>query len=137
VKLADFGLSKRLTDTTAFHTRSGTPSYLAPEILNYLNISANYTNAVDIWAVGCILYRLVAGVVPFPPGPSLLKYCEDKSQFPYDPLFDCSIKSAGVRFLRQLLHCHPSDRPSAFAALRNDWILSGKCYLISDTNLLI
>lgn len=126
VKLADFGLSKRLTDTTAFYTRGGTQSYMAPELLNYLSISADFTNAVDIWATGCIIYRLVAGIVPFPPGVSLMKYCEDKSQFPYDPLFDCGIRSGGSKFLRQLLIPHPKDRPTASEALRNDWILSGK-----------
>lgn len=59
VKLADFGLSKKLTETTAYHIKSGTQSYTAPEILNYLNtdtLSAGYTNAVDLWAVGCITY---------------------------------------------------------------------------------
>ena len=68
---------------------------MAPEIPNFLDTdtsNAEYTNAVDLWAVGCIAYRLVTGVVPFPPGRSLMKYCEDKSQFPYEPLFDSSIK---------------------------------------------
>jgi len=125
VKLADFGLSKRLTDTTAYYTRGGTQSYMAPEILNFLSIGADYTNAVDIWATGCIAYRLVAGVVPFPPGPSLMRYCEDKSRFPYDPLLDCDLKKNGFNFLRQLLVPHPKDRPSASESLKNDWILSG------------
>jgi len=72
------------------------------------------------------VYRLIAGVVPFPPGTTLMKYCEDKSLFPYDPLFDCGIKSAGSRFIRQLLGSHPNDRPSVSEALKNEWILSGK-----------
>ncbi|PVH75199.1 Pkinase-domain-containing protein, partial [Cadophora sp. DSE1049] len=127
VKLADFGLSKRLTDSTAFNTKGGTQSYMAPEILNYLSMpegTEQYTNSVDIWAAGCIVYRLITGRVPFPPGKSLVKYCEDKSLFPYDDLFDSGIKSEGYKFLRQLLSALPGERPSASQALKHSWILS-------------
>ncbi|KFY08758.1 hypothetical protein V492_05936 [Pseudogymnoascus sp. VKM F-4246] len=124
VKLADFGLSKRLTDTTAYHTRAGTQSYMAPEIFTSFGPGLEYTNAVDIWATGAIAYRLIAGCVPFTV-PALMKYCEDKSLFPYDPLFDCGLKSEGSRFLRQLLAAQPKDRPTASQALSHDWIISG------------
>ncbi|KAH7333198.1 kinase-like domain-containing protein [Rhexocercosporidium sp. MPI-PUGE-AT-0058] len=129
VKLADFGLSKRLTDTTAFYTKNGTQSYMAPEILNYLNAEDShdhYTNSVDIWALGCIIYRLITGTVPFPPGKSLMKYCDDKSLFPYDALFDSGITSECSKFLRQLLTTQPTDRPPASQALQHLWILSGE-----------
>jgi serine/threonine protein kinase len=128
VKLADFGLSKRLTNTTGYNTRAGTLLYMAPEVLNFLNPSkpgSDYTDAVDIWSAGCIVYRLITGVVPFPEIILLMKYCEDKSSFPYDDLFDSGIKSEGSRFLRQLLVAKPSARPSATQALNHNWILSG------------
>jgi serine/threonine protein kinase len=125
VKLADFGLSKRLTDTTAYHTRAGTQSYMAPEIFTSFGAGLEYTDAVDIWAAGAIAYRLIAGCVPFTV-PALMKYCEDKTLFPCDPLFDCGLKSEGSRFLRQLLAAQPKDRPTASQALNHDWIISGK-----------
>jgi serine/threonine protein kinase len=102
---------------------------MAPEVLNYLDAqvtSSEYTNAVDLWAVGCIVYRLITGVVPFPPGTSLVKYCEDKSLFPYDALFDSGVKRDGSRFIRQLLVTDPKDRPSASQALQHQWIISGE-----------
>jgi serine/threonine protein kinase len=126
--LADFGLSKRLTNTTGYNTQAGTLSYIAPEILNFLNPSKlrlDYTDAVDIWSAGCIVYRLITGVVPFPEINLLMKFCEDKSLFPYDALFDSSIKSEGSRFLRQLLVAELSARPLATQALKHNWILSG------------
>jgi serine/threonine protein kinase len=129
IKLADFGLSKRLTDGTAFHTKAGTQSYMAPEILNYLNMQEfeeEYTNSVDIWAVGCIIYRLIAGAVPFPPGRSLVKYCEDRSLFPYDALLKSGITTQGSDFLRQLLNSHPGQRPTATQSLKHPWIIAGK-----------
>lgn len=100
---------------------------MAPELLDYLNTSSEeYTNAVDIWAVGCIIYRLVTGNVPFPPGRSLLEYCRDKSLFPYDALLDCGIKSTCAKFIKELLVVSPEQRPSASQALNHTWINSGK-----------
>jgi serine/threonine protein kinase len=128
VKLADFGLSKRLTNNTGYNTRAGTQAYTAPEILNFLNPSelrSGYTDVVDIWSAGCSVYRLITVVVPFPLGTSLMKYCEDKSLFPYDALFDSGIKSEGAKFLRELLVTKPSARPSATQALNHNWILPG------------
>ena len=128
MKLADFGLSKRLTNTTVYNTRAGTQSYMAPEILDFLNPNepgSDYTDAVDIWSTRYIVYRLITGVVPFSQSTSLIKYCEDRSLFPYDALFDSGIKSEGSKFLRQLLIAKPSVRPSATQALNHNWILSG------------
>lgn len=101
---------------------------MAPEILDFLDtdvLNGEYTNAVDLWAVGCITYRLVTGVVPFPSGKSLIKYCENKSLFPYDPLFDSGIKSSGSKFIRELLVAYPKERPSASQAINHTWIISG------------
>jgi len=102
---------------------------MAPEVLDYLGdeyTSSKYTNAVDIWAVGCIIYRLMTGRVPFPPGTSLIKYCENKSVFPYDALLDSGTKRGGSEFIRQLLLPNPKDRPPASQALKHEWILSGE-----------
>lgn len=127
VKLADFGLSKRLTESTLYQTKLGTQSYMAPEILDYLDDidGEYYTNAVDLWAVGCITYRIVTGVVPFS-ARSLMKYCDDKSLFPYDSLLDSGVKSLVSGFIRELLAPYPKERPSASQALNHAWIISGR-----------
>jgi len=117
-------------DTMGYNTRAGTPLYMAPEI----EPGSNYTDAVDIWSAGCIVYRLITGVVPFPRSTSLMKYCEDKSLFPYDALFDSGIKSEGSKFLRQLLVAKPSARPSATQALNHNWILSGTSSILVRYN---
>ena len=63
VKLTDFGLSKILEeeDDKAF-TICGTPQYLAPEILN----KKGYNKAVDWWSLGCVMYEMLTGKIPFP-----------------------------------------------------------------------
>jgi tetratricopeptide (TPR) repeat protein len=68
-KIADFGLAKRLdgdSSQTQTGTVVGTPSYMAPEQ------AAGNTRAIgpaaDIYALGAILYDLLAGLPPFRAG---------------------------------------------------------------------
>ena len=62
VKLTDFGLSKILEDEKdkAF-TLCGTPQYLAPEVL----LRQGYDKAVDWWSLGCVMYEMLMGRLPF------------------------------------------------------------------------
>jgi TolB-like protein/tRNA A-37 threonylcarbamoyl transferase component Bud32/Flp pilus assembly protein TadD len=73
LKVLDFGLSKRLEqkvseDTTQFdhswneqHSITGTLPYIAPELLKGQDADARS----DIWALGVLLYEMVAGKRPF------------------------------------------------------------------------
>lgn len=61
VKLADFGLSKKITENTHLKTFCGSLSYLAPEVFsnrkNETQTYTKYTNKVDSWSFGVILYE--------------------------------------------------------------------------------
>jgi serine/threonine protein kinase/tetratricopeptide (TPR) repeat protein len=65
-KITDFGLAKRL-DTEQGFTRTGaavgTPAYMAPE--QAMGQTKTLGPAVDIYALGAILYQLLTGRVPF------------------------------------------------------------------------
>jgi len=60
IKLIDFGLSRSLTDNEFMTDPNGTPFYIAPEILE-----GEYTEAVDNWSLGVILYIMLSGSPPF------------------------------------------------------------------------
>ncbi|KAI9293036.1 Pkinase-domain-containing protein, partial [Neoconidiobolus thromboides FSU 785] len=60
VKIADFGLSKKVMDKCT-QTPCGTVGYTAPEIVK----DELYSYSVDMWALGCVLYTLLCGFPPF------------------------------------------------------------------------
>jgi serine/threonine-protein kinase len=73
IRVLDFGIAKlsqanRALDAarlTAERTALGSPHYMAPE---QVRDSSQLDHRADIWAVGTILYELVAGVEAFPGG---------------------------------------------------------------------
>jgi WD40 repeat protein len=66
--VADFGIAKRLEHGVAATTTqalAGTPAYMAPEQA----LGGELTVATDVWALGCLLYELLAGRPAFGGGP--------------------------------------------------------------------
>lgn len=50
------------------HTGLGTPGYVAPELLGLVPrkyMSKNYSNAIDMWALGCLVHERLTGEIPF------------------------------------------------------------------------
>jgi serine/threonine-protein kinase len=65
VYLTDFGLAKRIDEDSALTGIGGyvgTPDYIPPE-----QVSGDHVDArSDVYGLGCLLYELLSGTVPFP-----------------------------------------------------------------------
>ena len=56
VKVTDFGLSKFVDGNGLMKTFCGTPNYLAPEVISSKSSNSAYTNTIDNWSLGVILF---------------------------------------------------------------------------------
>ncbi|CUS11449.1 unnamed protein product, partial [Tuber aestivum] len=128
VKLADFGISKRIQaqDTTTFHTRVSTLVYSAPEVLGLDSNSetSDYTNSVDIWSLGCVIYELLSGSKLFTSEGLVSRYYFGRLPFPEGKLKELSppVGDTVISFLKSMLLIQPEDRPTAAGALRHSWL---------------
>ena len=125
VKLGDFGISNQIRPqgTTTFHTQVSTQIYGAPEVDPNSKTSA-YTNAVDIWSLGCVIYELLVGTHLFTSRGQVSCYYHGKWPFPEDKLkgLPTPTDDIGISLLKSMLAIHPEDRPSAVSALGNAWL---------------
>eukprot|EP00928_Gymnodinium_smaydae_P029859 TRINITY_DN22370_c0_g1_i3.p1 TRINITY_DN22370_c0_g1~~TRINITY_DN22370_c0_g1_i3.p1 ORF type:complete len:624 (+),score=150.37 TRINITY_DN22370_c0_g1_i3:153-2024(+) len=109
--LADFGISTVLSGATPEASGcAGTPAYMSPELV----WNARYSTCVDLWALGIILYELMALKLPFS-APSLLAIVYQIAFREHDPepLRANGYSQALISLVARLLAKDPSSRPTA------------------------
>lgn len=80
-----------------------------------------YTNAVDMWSLGCVVHKMLTGEVPFSGRPSS-EFYHNKVSFSTDPLRAKGVSSSARDFVQALIKRIPSDRLDVQAALKSRWI---------------
>ena len=122
VKIGDFGLAKLVRDGSAFRTEGGTRDYVAPEVgYDARRETSEYTNAIDIWALGCITHEMLTQAVPFRCLRELTQYCSCP-KLPRDTMLAKNISKSGIKFVERALAYPPERRITASEALELEWL---------------
>jgi tetratricopeptide (TPR) repeat protein len=98
------------------------------------NPSSAYTNVVDIWSLGCVIYQIVAKQVPFQNGRDIGRFCDGRISFPAQPL-QGKLTTDGIEFLITILVASPAARPTADVALQHLWLVPDDDYIESFPRL--
>eukprot|EP00929_Paragymnodinium_shiwhaense_P096966 TRINITY_DN58740_c0_g1_i1.p1 TRINITY_DN58740_c0_g1~~TRINITY_DN58740_c0_g1_i1.p1 ORF type:complete len:699 (-),score=116.07 TRINITY_DN58740_c0_g1_i1:522-2555(-) len=109
--IGDFGISTMLDNSNDVVSGCvGTPAYMAPELV----WNERYSNAVDLWAVGVMLFELMALTLPFNAGNLLaLVYQIAFNTYDETPIKDAGYSEALLAVVTGLLSKDPTERPAA------------------------
>ncbi|KAF2112476.1 kinase-like domain-containing protein [Lophiotrema nucula] len=126
VKLADFGLAKIIGEESFTTTLCGTPSYVAPEILETSN-HRRYTRAVDVWSLGVVLYICLCGFPPFsdelysPENPYTLSQQIKMGRFDYPSPYWDSVGDPALDLIDRMLAVDVEQRVTIDQCLEHPW----------------
>ena len=86
--------------------------------------TSDYTNSVDIWSLGCVIYELLVGSRLFGSEFQLYRYFYGIWPFPEDRIRGVSppADDIGISLLKTMLQIQPEDRPTAADALSHTWL---------------
>ena len=123
IKLCDFGWCVSLHQNEKRTTFCGTFEYMAPEIV----CEENYDAAVDIWALGILLYEMLHGYSPF-------RSLEQNDEEEYKGIFrnilkmeysideKLNISKECVQLIKLLLEGDSGERISAMEIYFSSWV---------------
>ena len=106
-KIADFGFTVEGTSQGEYksHGARGTAGYRAPELLN----GRIYTNKVDVWAMGCLLFEIIFIQKLFPADSAV-----NNQDFEIPAGNElCDSNSSLAKLIREMVHIDPLKRRRA------------------------
>jgi hypothetical protein len=118
LKVLDFGIARLHADprapvsATASDTIVGTPQYISPECVAGEPVGA----AADLYALGVVLFELLAGVPPFTdpvPAALLTKHLREMAPPLEEVRRDLALPEGLSALVARLLEKDPDDRPSS------------------------
>ena len=119
VKLIDFGFSTQIQNTQKVKLFCGTPSYMAPEIVQKQEFCGP---PADIYAAGVLLFAFFCGCFPF-------KGANDKELYKKISTADLSlpdhIPAAPKYLLKYMLKKNAGERPTSVDLMADPWVQAG------------
>ena len=118
IKLTDFGISKMLNEKqSTTNTLCGTGEYLAPEVIS----GKGYTEAIDWWQLGILMYEMVVGKTPFADTNKSIMYSNIMNKNPnFFPIEDENARNLIAHLLRK----DPAKR-AGFEEIKNSKFFEG------------
>lgn len=112
VKLTDFGFVREFNPNRRqfLSTVCGTTAYMAPEMLKAEKYSGF---AVDVWLMGCILYAMAYGELPFEDDDDMQTKWKIVNEQPHFPQPDAELNG----LISKMLDKDPSKRPTVLEIL--------------------
>ncbi len=120
IKLIDWGGARYFSRNKKMTKISGTPYYIAPEVLNEV-----YDEKCDIWSCGVILYILLCGYPPFngETDTEIMKAVK-KGQFEFPEEEWNSISKDARDLVSHMLKYDPKKRLTALDCMASPWFKS-------------
>ncbi len=118
IKIIDWGTARFFDKSKKMNKISGTPYYIAPEVL-----FEKYDEKCDVWSCGIIMYIILCGYPPFNgenDSEILAKIKLGKFSFP-DEEWE-HVSDSAKDLIKKLLTFKAEDRPSASICLEHPWI---------------
>lgn len=131
-KIVDFGLAKIIGPSNTASEPFGTLGYVAPEVLR----KQPYTFSCDVWSLGCIVYALLSGSLPFDhesQKETIRMTLDDKLVFDL-PCWD-QITPMAKDLIQRLLVKDPKQRISLESAMNHPWFDSVRAKYAAHQNL--
>ncbi|KAK2830000.1 hypothetical protein Q5P01_017931 [Channa striata] len=119
IKLIDFGLAHLFLPGEEYRSTSGTPQYIAPEVINNEPLST----AADMWSIGVITYILLSGLSPFQ-GDTDEETLKNiiAMNYQFDAQHFSMTTSMAKDFIQKLLLKNHDERMTAEECLLHPWI---------------
>ena len=117
VRILDFGLAKRLelgADGIRSSKIAGTPHYMAPEQA----LGRTVGPQSDLYAVGCLAYEMLTGVLPFTATNPIEQMTQRISEAPRRASEVARVPPELDRIVMQMLARDPAERPASAAVVR-------------------
>lgn len=104
---------------------AGSIDYMPPEMLKGKN--KNVHPGLDIWALGCMLFGMVAGTLPFSEGTN--RKTVDKilaGVITYPPKIEPTLSREVKDLIGKMLSVEPQDRITITDVLNHPWMVNEK-----------
>ena len=127
IKLCDFGFAKQMHCLKRVTTICGSPLYMAPELFK----KESYTESVDVWSLGIILFEMVYGIHPFSNYNDLETLSQSVIKNTVHVKDNEGLNKKCIDLLNLMLKKNDYERITIDDLLKHEWIIND-CVLTND-----